>query len=73
MYPTIVTALIYSQRSISDNYDLGIVSSTSPRITNATPPMHDTCSSKLATNDTVQTTHGAEDEHDRMASTIIRN
>lgn len=72
MYPTIVIALVYSQRSISDNYDLGVASTMLSRITHAAPPPHDACDATSTTRDTVQIAHDADDEHNCTALTLRR-
>lgn len=51
MYPTVVIALIYSQRSMTDNYDLGLVSTTLFRIAHVAPPTHDTYPLQSVTGD----------------------
>lgn len=56
MYPTVVIALVYSQRSMTDNYDLSTVSTTSYATASAAPPAHGACGTgtKLVTGDTAQ-------------------
>lgn len=66
MYPTIVAALIYAQRSMIDNYDLGVVSFLIPSLPHITPPEKDIPSVSPQAEDSatvVETTNGNEHQN----------
>lgn len=56
MYPTIVIALIDTQRSMTDNYEFGGISTSSvPRIAHAATLENDQLSNELASEDRSRT------------------
>lgn len=64
MYPTIVTALIYSQRSIADNYDLGVASAR-PGHPRSTPPELGIIGAKSIVNDSATVAQSIEENSRR--------
>lgn len=63
MYPTIVIALVYLQRSMVDTYTLDCASSiTEPCTSHVVPLKQGTCGPQLLTGDGIYTAHGVEED-----------
>lgn len=65
MYPTIVIALVYFQRSMVNTYDLGIVSTTKSPLSHVAPPEQNTPGTQTAAEDNAPAIQSTEEQDGR--------